>query len=170
MNTYSNPYLPDFCEPASPGNSPLYSATPSPSWSLESTPSSIVFELPKEIPRNPHELPVFDEETLASPRKPILYLPPFLSSLPPSYAKSVSPTSIGRAPKATESILPDIDSASLSLHKALHDFTPVTDKYASVSYAEAFNWDELDLPEEDEHEWYCVAFKSIRKPGSKNSC
>lgn len=37
-----------------------------------------------------------------------------------------------------------------------------------MSYAEAFNWDELDLPEEDEHEWYVVAFRSIRKPGSEN--
>ena len=80
----------------------------------------------------------------------------------------MSPTSTGRIPKATESHLPDIDGPSLSLHKALHDFTPVTDKYASVSYAKAFNWDELDLPEEDEHDWYVVAFKSIRKPGSEN--
>jgi hypothetical protein len=64
--------------------------------------------------------------------------------------------------------LPDIDGPSLALHKALHNFTPITEKYASVSYAEAFNWDDLDLPEEDEHEWYCVAFRSVRKPGSES--
>lgn len=64
--------------------------------------------------------------------------------------------------------MPDIDGPSLALHKALHNFTPITEKYASTSYAEAFNWDDLDLPEEDEHEWYCVAFRSIRKAGSQN--
>lgn len=169
MNTHNNPFLPDFGEPASSGNSPLHSSTPSPSLSLESTPSSVVLDLPKEVQRNPHELPDFDEESLTNPSKPILYLPPFLSSLPPSYAKIVSPTSTGRAPKGTESHLPDIDGPSLSLHKALHDFTPITDKYASVSYADAFNWDQFDLPEEDEHEWYCVVFRSTRRPGSSNS-
>jgi hypothetical protein len=168
MDTHSNPYLPtsDFGEPASSSNSPLYSVTPSPSLSLVSTPASSVLELPEEVPRNPHVLPVFDKETLTNPSEPILYLPPFLSSLPHTYANSMSPSSTGRIPKATESHLPDIDGPSLSLHKALHNFTPVTEKYASASYAEAFNWDQLDLPEEDEHEWYVVVFRSIRKPGS----
>jgi len=167
MNNNSNPYLPDFSEPPS-SNSSLYSVTPSPTLSLVSTPASDVLELPQEVPRNPHDLPVFDKETLINPGEPILYLPPFLSTLPPRYAGFVSPTSMGRIPKATEAYLPDIDNASLSLHKALHNFTPITEKYASTSYSEAFNWAELDLPEEDEHEWYCVVFRSIRKPGSEN--
>jgi hypothetical protein len=170
MNTHSNQYLPDFGEPASSTNSPLYSVTPSPSLSLVSTPVSDILELPKEIPRNPHDVPIFSKETLTNPREPILYLPPFLSSLPPSHMNTMSFTSTGRIPKTTEAHLPDIDGPSLSLHKALHNFTPVTEKYESTSYAETFNWDELDLPEEDEHEWYCVSFKSIRKPGSENSC
>lgn len=133
-----------------------------------STPATSVSELPKEVPRNPHDLPVFDKDSLTNPSEPILYLPPFLSSLPPTHVNSTSPTSTGRVPKATESHLPDIDGPSLALHKALHNFTPITEKYASVSYAEAFNWGDLDLPEEDEHEWYCVAFRSVRKPGSEN--
>lgn len=167
MNTHNNPYLPDFGEPASTSNSPLHSIPPSPSSSLESTPSSIALELPKEVSRNPHDLPVFDKETLTNPSEPILYLPPFLSALP-SNVESASPTSTGRAPKVTVAHLPDIDGPSLSLHKALHGFTPVTEKYATVPYAEAFNWDQLDLPEEDEHEWYCVVFRSIRKLGNQN--
>ena len=170
MNTHSNPYLPDFGEPASTFNSPPYSVPPPPSSSLESTPSSIALELPKEVSRNPHDLRVFDKKTLTIPSEPILYLPPFLSALPSTYVESALPTSKGRAPKVTEAHLPDIDGPSLALHKALHGFTPVTEKYASVSYAEAFNWDQLDLPEEDEHEWYCHVFRSIRKPGNQNDC
>jgi len=176
MNTHPNPYLPDFGEPASPSNSPLssiptspsLSQDTSPSLSLVSTPASSVFELPKEVPRSPHDLPVFDKNSLTNPSEPILYLPPFLSSLPHTLVNSTSPTSTGRVPKATEAHLPDIDGPSLALHKALHNFTPITEKYASTSYAEAFNWGDLDLPEEDEHEWYCVAFRSVRKAGSEN--
>jgi hypothetical protein len=168
MDTHSNPYLPDFGEPASSPNSPLYSVAPSPSLSLVSTPASTVLDLPKEVARNPHDLPVFGEKTLTNPSEPILYLPPFLSSLPPAHVNTMLPISTGRIPKRTEAHLPDIDGPSLSLHKALHNFAPITEKYASSSYADTFNWDELDLPEEDEHEWYCVAFKSIRKPGSEN--
>ncbi len=170
MNTHHhNPYLPqaDFEEPPSSPNSPLYSIPPSPSLSLVSTPASSVVELPKET-RNPHDLPVFDKDSLTNPAEPILYLPPFLSSLPHTHVNSISPTSTGRVPKATEAHLPDIDGPSLALHKALHNFVPTTEKYASMSYADAFNWDELDLPEEDEHDWYCVAFRSIRKQGSEN--
>jgi len=168
MNTQHNPYLPEVGEPASSFNSPLSSIFTSPSESLVSTPASSVLELPKEVPSNPHDLPVFDNDTLTCPSEPILYLPPFLSSLPHTHVNSTSPTSTGRVPKGTEAHLPDIDGPSLALHKALHNFTPITEKYASTSYAEAFNWGDLDLPEEDEHEWYCVAFTSKRKPGSEN--
>ena len=172
MNTQLNPYLPAVGEPASSSssNSPLSSIPTSPSSSQVSTPASSVLELPKEVPRNPHDFPVFDKDSLTNPSEPILYLPPFLSSLPHTLVNFSSPTSTGRAPKATEAHLPDIDGPSLALHKALHNFTPITEKYASTSYAEAFNWGDLDLPEEDEHEWYCVAFRSIRKPGSENGC
>ena len=45
-------------------------------------------------------------------------------------------------------------------------FQPATDEYATVPYAEAFNWDEMLLPEGDEREWYCVAIRSKRKEGS----
>jgi hypothetical protein len=106
-----------------------------------------------------------------NPGEPILYLPPFLSTLPDELAyASLEKSSAGRVTKPTEAHLPDIDTASLSLHKALHNFGPLTEDYAIVPYAEAFNWDELDLPEEDEHEWYCVAFRSARKLGSNSTC
>ena len=169
MDTLHNPYLPplDFDEHASSTSSPLDSSTPS-SSSLVSTPASSIIELPNQVPRNPHDIPVFDKETLTNPGEPILYLPPFLSSLPHTLSPPKSTFSNGRIPKATEAHLPDIDSPSLSLHKALHKFTPITDNYAAVSYAEAFNWDELDLPEEDEHEWYGVTFRSLRKRGSES--
>jgi len=169
MDTPHNPYLPrfDFDEHASSTYSPLDSSTPS-SLSLVSTPASSIIELPKQVPRDPHDIPVFDEETLTNPGEPILYLPPFLSSLPHTLSPPKSTSPNGRVPNSTEAHLPDIDSPSLSLHKALHKFTPIAENYAAVSYAEAFNWDELDLPEEDEHEWYCVAFRSLRKAGSES--
>jgi hypothetical protein len=66
----------------------------------------------------------------------------------------------------TETRLPDIDPTSLSLHKALHHFKPLTTDYADTPYALAFNWSELVLPENEEREWYCVVFRSKRKTGS----
>lgn len=69
-----------------------------------------------------------------------------------------------------EARLPAIDSVSLSLHIALHNFHPITPDYAEAPYAEAFNWDELTLPEEEEREWYCVTFRSRRKTGSNSEC
>ncbi|KAI0032250.1 hypothetical protein K488DRAFT_13806, partial [Vararia minispora EC-137] len=119
--------------------------------------------------RDPHQLPVFSRTS--PPRRPILYLPPLLSSLPHTYdyehdhghdhSKNVPVVH-------TATRLPDIDPTSLSLHKALHSFSPATEHYASAPYAEAFNWDELELPEDEEREWYCVAFRSKRKAGSEN--
>jgi hypothetical protein len=168
MNTHYDPYLPEVAEPASSSsNSPQSSIPTSPFSSPVSTPASSVFELPKEVRRDPHDLPVFGKDT---PTDPILYLPPFLSSLPPAHVDSTSsPTSTGRVPKVTDSRLPDINGPSLALHKALHGFTAVTEKYASTPYPEAFNWGDLDLPEEDEHEWYCVTFTSVRKPDSSSA-
>ncbi|KAH6910428.1 hypothetical protein BKA70DRAFT_1221026 [Coprinopsis sp. MPI-PUGE-AT-0042] len=99
--------------------------------------------------RDPHKLPSFN---LAEPSVPVLYLPPLLSSLPERFPRHDATTS-NNAPLITATRLPDIDPASLSLHKALHHFQPVTSEYA-------------ELPEEDEREWYCVAFRSQRKAGS----
>jgi hypothetical protein len=83
-------------------------------------------------------------------------------------ASSSSSPSLIDVPKVltTETRLPYIDPVSLSLHRALHYFRPLNDKYASRAYGEAFNWDELRLPEDEEREWYCVAFRSRRKEGS----
>jgi hypothetical protein len=73
-------------------------------------------------------------------------------------------------PIVTETRLPNIDPASLSLHKALHRFRPLTPDYAGTPYGEAFNWEELVLPEGEERDWYCVVFRSRRKPGSDGGC
>jgi hypothetical protein len=111
---------------------------------------------------DPHHLPTFHAQ--GDPTAPILYLPPLLSSLPhiapPGKVDSNHPT------LTTDTRLPCIDPASLSLHKALHHFRPVTDAYADVPYNEGFNWDELELPQDEEREWYIVAFRSRRKDGS----
>lgn len=50
--------------------------------------------------------------------------------------------------------LGSVDPASLSLHRALHHFRPLTENYAETSYKGAFNWDGLRLDEELEREWY----------------
>lgn len=93
-----------------------------------------------------HQLPTFEAEH----SEPILYLPPLLSSLPTTYPDVYSTRSTTLFPPIiTETRLPDIDPASLSLHRALHRFRPVDDMYAAKPYSEAFNWDELELPEEE---------------------
>lgn len=107
----------------------------------------------------------------ANPTEPVLYLPPILSLLPAEYRQLTTSllekqTAGPHTPLSTESPLPSIDKASLSLHVALHRFRAVTREYATVPYVEAFNWDEVELPEDDEHEWYCVAFNSKRRAGS----
>ena len=119
--------------------------------------------------RAAHELPDFEA---ADPTRPILYLPPLLSKLPQPYDKDDEkdhephshPTEPG--PLHTETHLPFIDPVSLSLHCALHKFKPVDDKYSSTPYGVSFNWAQLELPEDEERDWYCVAFRSRRKPGS----
>ncbi|KAI9068266.1 hypothetical protein FKP32DRAFT_1672352 [Trametes sanguinea] len=117
---------------------------------------------------DPHILPTFSRS-----QSPILYLPPLLSSLPPGVivpqppadSPAFSSPTVPR-PLSTESRLPSIDKASLALHRALHHFRPLTEDYATTPYAEAFNWDELELPADEEREWYCVVFRSKRKEGS----
>lgn len=111
--------------------------------------------------RDPHELPSFE---LNEHKVPVLYLPPLLSSLPEKFPALEPPAEY--PPLVTETRLPDIDPASLSLHKALHHFKPLTPDYAETPYGEAFNWAGLRLPEDEEREWYCVAFRSQRKAGS----
>jgi hypothetical protein len=116
---------------------------------------------------DPHQLPDFE---LNNPRSPVLYLPPLLSSLPDRYKHDHEGEEAEHPPLVTETRLPDIDPTSLSLHKALHRFGPLDENYASTPYAEAFNWDKLQLPEDQEREWYCVVFRSRRKPGSDGGC
>ena len=131
-------------------------------------------EAPKPPPyqhRDPHEQPRFTNESLKNPVHPVLYLPPLISALP-STQDSDSDGTITKEEQAhptvltTSTRLPSIDPVSLSLHRALHYFRPLSDKYASQPYGETFNWDELILPTEEEREWYCVAFRSRRKEGS----
>ncbi|KAI5477882.1 hypothetical protein MNV49_005775 [Pseudohyphozyma bogoriensis] len=112
--------------------------------------------------------------------EPLLYLPPLLSLLPPNSRPSTpsprhtpTPSSSSTAfsfsaptISYTTSSLPSIDPASVALHDALHNFKPVSTNYAREEYAEAFNWPDLVLPEDIEREWYIVAFRSIRAPGS----
>jgi len=116
---------------------------------------------------DPHLVPAFSADD--PPSSPVLYLPPILSALPPGYThRSLFLVPGGPTPLSTDSHLPSIDEASLSLHRALHHFRPITPEYASVSYPDAFNWDELRLPEHDEREWYCVVFRSRRREGSNS--
>jgi len=111
--------------------------------------------------RDPHSLPDFDSN--GEPTSPILYLPPLLSKLPHTTpAIEIDNSNV----LSTETHLPDIDPASLSLHKALHRFRPTSAAYADLPYDEGFNWADLELPEEEEREWYIVAFRSKRRDGS----
>ena len=128
--------------------------------SLSLSPSS------KAEPLDPHLPPAFCLSNVLHPQSPVLYLPPFLSSLPEPIDIGRSPAQTPFRPIVTETRLPDIDPASLSLHKALHGFRPLTFRYANISYEEAFNWSELSLPQSDEREWYCVVFRSKRRSGS----
>ncbi|KAL0072345.1 hypothetical protein AAF712_000108 [Marasmius tenuissimus] len=135
-------------KPLKPSSLPLDVTTTSASSPPLSTPSA----------DDPHQLPNFDSGA------PVLYLPPLLSSLPLNFERA--PLTSENPPLYTETHLPNIDPASLSLHKALHRFRPIDGNYASTPYGDAFNWSNLILPEDDEREWYCVVFRSKRKPGS----
>jgi hypothetical protein len=117
--------------------------------------------------RDPHDLPDFSDSNPHT--SPVLFLPPLLSSLPHGLSHTPAP-SPDQPPLTTETHLPNIDPASLSLHKALHYFSPVNPYYATQPYAESFNWDSLKLPEDDEREWYVVAFRSRRRPESDSGC
>ena len=118
---------------------------------------------PPHSKRDPHDIPDFSDSNPHT--SPVLFLPPLLSSLPHGLSHTPAP-SPDQPPLTTETHLPDIDPASLSLHRALHYFSPVSPHYATQPYAESFNWDSLNLPEDQEREWYVVAFRSRRRPGS----
>ena len=117
--------------------------------------------------RDPHDLPDFSDPNSQS--SPALFLPPLLSSLPDGFSHTPAPAP-DQPPLTTQTHLPDIDPASLSLHRALHYFSPITPHYATEPYAESFNWASLSLPEDQEREWYVVAFRSRRRPGSDSGC
>ena len=120
-------------------------------------------------PKDPHNHPDFGSQS--KPDAPVLYIPPLLSSLPDRYhSVAEAPLSLSFPPVLTEARLPDIDPASVSLHKALHHFKPSSPDYANIAYGQALNWSELRLPKDEEREWYCVAFRSRRKLGSDSIC
>ncbi|WWC93954.1 hypothetical protein V866_000792 [Kwoniella sp. B9012] len=130
-----------------------------------------------EVVHSHHTLPPTTDEISTDP---ILYLPPLLSPLPEHHIheqqqneKEKDSTTqvlvkVVEALKGFETRLPDIDPASLALHQALHHFKPWDEDYASTPYDEAFNWSALSLPKAIEREWYCVVFRSRRKPESSN--
>ncbi|KDN44487.1 hypothetical protein RSAG8_05534, partial [Rhizoctonia solani AG-8 WAC10335] len=153
--------------------------------------------------RDPHTLPTFTNESVHAPQEPVLYLPPLLSALPTSlssrardlsrgnhdhynqhYGRASETTDLPKLPPhpdrlgPTATRLPDIDPASLSLHRALHVLKP-RKGFANLPYAEAFNWDEISAAYrsevdkiadgELEREWYVVAFRSRRKAGSDST-
>ncbi|KAK4054178.1 hypothetical protein OIV83_001204 [Microbotryomycetes sp. JL201] len=100
-----------------------------------------------------------------TPSAELLYLPPLLSLLPFQAEPSIEGSGAVKV-GYTLSRLPDVDNASIALHRALHELKPLTSNYAHEPYEEAFNWNELRLPAEFEREWYIVAFRSTRAPDS----
>ncbi|KAH7339442.1 hypothetical protein B0J17DRAFT_655120 [Rhizoctonia solani] len=146
--------------------------------------------------RDPHTLPTFTNESVHDPQEPVLYLPPLLSALPTSLSSRERDRTRGHRHRHSESTelpklpphpdrlgptatrLPDIDPASLSLHRALHFLKP-RNGFANLPYPEAFNWDDISaayrsdvhniVDGELEREWYVVAFRSRRKAGSDSA-
>ncbi|GAA94171.1 uncharacterized protein L969DRAFT_93552 [Mixia osmundae IAM 14324] len=87
-------------------------------------------------------------ETMAV--KPKAFLRPLLSRLPMQQHDQ----SQARSWAYTDSTLPSIDEASIALHHALRQLKPLSPHYARMPYDKAFNWSELVLDAELEHEWY----------------
>ncbi|ORY89751.1 hypothetical protein BCR35DRAFT_287766 [Leucosporidium creatinivorum] len=113
-------------------------------------------------PRAPTDLP----DLRRTPSADLLYLPPLLSLLPASTPPATPLRTENHQVGYTTSRLPTVDAASIALHHALHAFKPTTPNYAYDDYSEAFNFNELRLPEEMEREWYIVAFRSTRAADS----
>ncbi|WVW83659.1 hypothetical protein I302_105680 [Kwoniella bestiolae CBS 10118] len=155
----------------------IHSSSPSPPASRRASDSSSK-QVDPTIVHSHHSLPPTTDDISTDP---ILYLPPLLSPLPEHHihehthgdGKEKDETAqvlvkVVEALKGFETRLPDIDPASLALHQALHGFKPWDEDYASTPYDEAFNWSSLSLPKGIEREWYCVVFRSRRKPESAN--
>ena len=123
-----------------------------------------LFQLDRHSPREDGNL---EEALNRRGREEVLYIPPILSLLPSTTGLTTT-TAKFADPLWTESALPSIDTASLALHGALHQFRPVSDDYALVPYSEAFNWSEIKLPSDLESSWFCVVFRSRRKPWSNS--
>ena len=148
---------------------------PSPRRTALSLPLSPLFSPAEEAVRRQsihthHSLPPVTESI---PDDPILYLPPLLSPLPSEHAHEGHQHHGHHHPAPAEiadfsTRLPHIDPASLVLHQALHDFSPIDTRYAMRRYDKAFNWKSLSLPVNVEREWYCVVFRSRRKPESSS--
>lgn len=118
------------------------------------------------VARAPAEL----EQLWNEPAASVLYIPPLLSRLPPTPTLGPTADPSSGLPDSsvswTDSHLPSIDPASARLHSALRHFRPVTNAYAFVPYAAAFNWGQLDLGPDAQREWYVVAFRSLRSPAA----
>ncbi|GJE94497.1 hypothetical protein PsYK624_106670 [Phanerochaete sordida] len=110
---------------------------------------------------NPHYL-LCPRHKERAQHMPTLYLPPLLS-LSLDELCIPEPTSSFR-PYTTYQ--PDLAAATLALHRALHHFRPITEQHADMPFDEAFNWDELSLPEDTEREWFAVVTHSKAKSGT----
>ncbi|EKM54265.1 uncharacterized protein PHACADRAFT_257997 [Phanerochaete carnosa HHB-10118-sp] len=124
--------------------------------SLTSLPNDLDYQ------SDPHHLPGFDSKEYGAQRKPVFYLPPLLSL--PLEALCLPEPAGSYRPYTTYQ--PDFAAVTLDLHKALHRFRPITENHAEAPFDEAFNWEELYLPEDTEREWFAVVTHSKTKNGS----
>lgn len=170
-------------------SSPYQSLAPLDSEDLSSTPPSLPAEVNREKEAEQRAITTV-EDAIAAIRSraakvsgssagtqpaqdPLLFLPPLLSRLPSdSRSDTRSSRNDDDGVDYTSSCLPDIDSASLALHRALHRFRPVTPLYAVAPYEQAFNWSSLQIEDDSSRlarqeacEWYIVAFRSKRRVG-----
>ena len=56
-----------------------------------------------------------------------------------------------------------VDEASKLLSMELSKFKHITENYANEKYEDSFNWNELELPEYIEKDFYAVVFRSKRR-------
>ncbi|CED82057.1 hypothetical protein [Phaffia rhodozyma] len=88
----------------------------------------------------------------------------YAQSLHISPIPSTKPNGVNRQPERYIPPVPEVplSEQSFKLQEALRAFRPLSGKYAEVSYKDAFNWEDIQLDEDIEGEWYCVAFRSKR--------
>lgn len=135
-----------------PSRCPVSGSTTSTSACPFSSPAVSKRPRKRTSSRAPTDIP----DLRRTPSSELLYLPPLLSLLPTQSrdAEPITPFSFDQpAVGFTKSRLPSIDEASIALHHALKHFRPTTENYAYGAYEDAFNWEELVLPEEVEREW-----------------